>query len=325
MDNKSIIFSVDGNLALRDEVVNFIRTNLKEIDKGQMNNRVFKDGEVNVDFADTVRGKRVYLLSSPNTAEEREKLEFAIDAARRASAKEVIPILPYFPYARQDKKDQHRGAIGAKVFARILEMVGATKVITLELHAEQIEGFFEIPVTNIKGQYLFTNYIGDIAKEHKGNIVLASADAGGGKRLEKMAGSLLRNHKIDIPLVFAHKTRVKDNEVAEMRIIGDVEGMYVIFLDDLLDTGGTLCKAAEAVMANGAIGCEGIVTHIVGSGNAVENIAKSPLKLIMGSTSLVAPDHVKFKTLTIAEEIAKVIIAEDYHISLRRIQEKLGN
>lgn len=204
MGKKSIIFSVDDRLDLRDEVVAYVRSRLKKLHKGSMNNRVFKDGEVNVDFQDTVRGRRVYLLTSPNSAVERGKLVFAIDAARRASAKEIILILPYMPYSRQDKMDQPRGSIGATVWADIYQMLGCSKVITVELHAEQIQGFFTIPVTNIKGKYLFVDYVADKVREYDGKVVLASADAGGGKRLAEL---LHKRHGIDLPLVFAHKDR----------------------------------------------------------------------------------------------------------------------
>ena len=317
----SIIFSVDDRLDLRDEIVSYVRGRLKDLDKGMMRNRTFKDGEVNVDYQESIRGRRVYLLSSPNTATNRETLMFAIDAARRASAKEIILILPYMPYTRQDKKDQNRGAIGAKVFATTLEMLGATNIITLELHADQIEGFFDIPVTHIKGKYLFADYVADKARLHKGNVVLACADAGGGKRLEKMAELVFKRHKIDLPLVFAHKTKIKDNAVETMRIIGDVAGQHVIFLDDMLDTGGTLCAAAEGVMADNAISCEAIVSHVIASGDAVSNIENSPLETLMGSNSLVIPVHDKFKQLSVAAEIGKAIIADDYGISLSRLQE----
>jgi len=321
MGKKSIIFSVDDRLDLRDEVVAYIRSRLKHIHKGTMKNREFKDGEVNVDFQDTIRGRRVYLLSSPNTATEREKLMFAIDAAKRASAKEVVLILPFFPYARQDKMDQPRGAIGAKVLSGIWEYLGCDKVITLELHAEQIQGFFQIPVTHIKGKYLFANYVADKAREYGGDVVLAAADAGGGKRLEKMASLVHKRHGIDLPLVFAHKTRIEDNKVDKMRIIGEVENKYVIFLDDMLDTGGTLCAAASGVMDEGALGCEGIVTHVLASGNAVENIENSDLKTLMGSNSLIIPTHEKFTQLSAAGEIGKAIIAEDYNLSHSKLQE----
>jgi len=286
-----------------------------------MNNRVFKDGEVNVNFQDSIRGRRVYLLTSPNTAVNRETLMFAIDAARRASAKEIILILPFMPYTRQDKMDQPRGAIGAKVFSGIWEFLGCNKVITLELHADQIQGFFNIPVTHIKGKYLFANYIADKAREHGGDVALAAADAGGGKRLEKMAALVHKRHGLDIPIVFAHKTRIEDNKVDKMRIIGVVKNKYVIFLDDMLDTGGTLCAAAGGVMSEGALGCEGIVTHVLASGDAVSNIESSDLESLLGSNSLIIPTHEKFKELSVADEIGKAIIAEDYNLSHNKMQE----
>ena len=309
MGKKSIIFSVDNRLDLRNEIVSYVRGRLKAIHKGSMDNRIFKDGEVNVNFNESVRGRRVYLLTSPNTPIEREKLMFTIDAAKRASAKEIVLILPYMPYARQDKMDQPRGAIGARVLSGVWEFLGCDKVITLELHAEQIQGFFKIPVTHIKGKYLFADYITQKVREYGGDVVLAAADAGGGKRLEKMESLVHKRYGIELPLVFAHKTRVEDNKVDKMVIIGDVKGKYVIFLDDMLDTGGTLCAAAGGVMEEGALGCEGIVTHVLASGDAVENIENSPLNTLMGSNSLIIPIHNKFKQLSAAAEIGKAIIA----------------
>ena len=203
----------------------------------------------------------------------------------------------------------------------VWEFLGCDKVITLELHAEQIQGFFKIPVTHIKGKYLFADYVANKAREYGGDVVLASADAGGGKRLEKMVELVHKRHGIGIPFVFAHKTRVEDNKVEKMVVIGDVKGKYVIFLDDMLDTGGTLCAAAGGVMESGALGCEGIVTHVLASGDAVSNIENSPLNTLMGSNSLIIPTHPKFTQISAASEIGKAIIAEDYNLSHNKLQD----
>ena len=181
---ESIIFILDenGDNIYSDILSYFTKRGIK-LNIGKVNKQKFSDGELCTDFESSVRGKRVYLLSSPNTSDEIIKLEFAIDAAKRAAAKEIIPVLPYFPYARQDKKDQSRGPIGAKVMALKLEAIGATSIITFDLHADQIQGFFEIPVTHVEGKNIFASYIKEIATE---NTVLCGPDAGSGKRVKRM-------------------------------------------------------------------------------------------------------------------------------------------
>jgi ribose-phosphate pyrophosphokinase len=316
----SIIFSVDGRTDLLKEIVDFTGNGFTEpISLGEMNNRKFSDGELNVDFNKSIRGKKVYLLTTPINSDEILKLEFAIDAARRASAHEIIPILPYMPYSRQDKRDQNRGSIGAKVLAKKLEMLGATGIITMELHADQIEGFFDIPVTNIKGQYLFTEFI---YNEHLrlGDVVLAATDAGGGKRVVKMQNRIRDKYGVSLPFVFAHKNRVEDNKVDEVIIIGDVKDKNVILLDDMCDTAGTLCANADKMIELGAKNVSAVTTHLILSGKAIDNIEKSSLSYVMGSNSLNVPKHEKLRTISVASEIGKAILANDYGISLSRIQ-----
>lgn len=281
---ESILFILDENgYEIYPDILSYLNNKRSPIETGVKKYQKFSDGELCIDFDSSVRGKRVYLLSSPNTSDEIIKLELAVDAAKRAAAKEIIPILPYFPYARQDKKDQARGPIGAKVMALKLEAIGATSIITFDLHADQIQGFFEIPVTHVQGKNIFASYIKEVVTE---NTVLCGPDAGSSKRVKRMKDQLAKHYDINLSYVMIDKTRKEANIVDKMEIIGDVKGKDVIILDDLVDTAGTLCKAAEELLANGALSVRAIISHPVLSGNAYLNIGKSVLTELVVSDSL---------------------------------------
>jgi ribose-phosphate pyrophosphokinase len=298
---KSILFSLDGRTELAAEVV--IQANQWSLDNqvilGDVRKQKFSDGELCEDFVNSVRGKRVYLLTSPNTSDEIMKLMLAVDAAKRASAKEVIVILPYFPYARQDKKDQSRGSIGAKVIATMLEGVGVTSVITFDLHADQIQGFFEIPVTHIEGKNVFSKYISGLCND---NTILCGPDAGSGKRVKRMKDKLLKHYGLNLNYIMMEKTRSGANMIESMVIIGDVKGKDVIILDDMVDTAGTLCKAAEVLIEAGATSVRAVITHGVLSGNAFENIGQSKLTELIISDSLPKHDVMTLCTKDFSEE-----------------------
>ncbi len=284
---ESVIFSLDGRLQLLEEVKK--QCLIKELDVpfGVVNHQIFSDGEINVDFATSVRGKRVYLLTSPNSSDYILQLNMAIDAAKRAAANEIIPILPYFPYARQDKKDQARGAIGAKVIAEMLENRGATHVITFDLHADQIQGFFDIPVTHMEGKFLFDRMVAHLYNsEHGDSLVLCSPDAGGTKRVKNVRDRIRDKYGIDLPIIMIDKTRKKANEIDEMVVIGDVEGKYIVIIDDMCDTAGTLCKAADELVTMGALGVTAIITHGIFSGPAYDRIGESKIEKVVCSDSL---------------------------------------
>jgi ribose-phosphate pyrophosphokinase len=252
------------------------------------------------------------LLTSPNNSDEIIKLNLAIDAAKRAAAKEIIPILPYFPYARQDKKDQPRGPIGAKVMVEMIENRGATGVITFDLHADQIQGFFNIPVTHLEGKNVFDEYIASIYNE---NTILCGPDAGSGKRVKRMKDQLSKYHDISINYVMLDKSRKQANVIDEMIIIGDVTGKDVIILDDMVDTAGTLCKAAEVLIENGANSVRAIISHGVLSGPALGRIKESVLTELIISDSLdkgsgaIGDDMTKIKSISVATQIAYAVIA----------------
>lgn len=307
---ESVLVSLDGRTKLAESIVKSVNKHFGTIEKNialdTVNSQKFSDGELCVDFQNSIRGKRVYLLSSPNNSDEIMKMNLAIDAAKRAAAKEIIMILPYFPYARQDKKDQARGPIGAKIIVEMIENRGATGVITYDLHADQIQGFFNLPVTHLEGKNVFDSYI---AKVYDEDTILCGPDAGSGKRVKRMKDQLLKYHKIGINYVMLDKTRKEANVIDEMIIIGDVTGKNVIILDDMVDTAGTLCKAAEVLIEAGAKSVRAIISHGVLSGPAYERINDSVLTELVVSDSLESTNSPKIKVISVEKQISLAICA----------------
>lgn len=249
---------------------------------GAMNTTRFSDGEFAVSYEETVRGRYVYLVQStfPNSDNLMELL-LMIDAAKRASAYKIIAVIPYFGWARQDRKDKPRVSIGAKLIADLLSAAGIDRLITMDLHADQIQGFFDVPVDHLYASTIFVPFIKSLNLD---NLIIASPDVGGSKRAQTYSKHL------EVPLVLCHKTREKANMVSNMSIIGDVKGKNVIMIDDMADTANTLCTAADLMMENGAISVRAMVTHPVLSGNAVENVKKSKM------TELIFTDSIPFDT-----------------------------
>jgi len=305
---ESVLVALDG----RDDFADMIISEINNLDKNikieldPITSQKFSDGELCVDFSKSIRGKRVYILTSPTNSDEIIKLNLAIDAAKRAAAVQIIPILPFFPYQRSDKKDQKRGPIGAKVLAEMIEQRGATGVITFDLHADQIQGFFNIPVTHLEGKNVFDEYIVSVYNE---NTVLAGPDAGSGKRVKRMKDQLFKNHDISINYVMLDKTRTQANIVDEMVIIGDVKGKDVIILDDMIDTFGTADKAIEILLENGAKSVRMIASHGILSGPAYERISNSKITELIISDSLNTSPNKKIKIVTIAKQIALAVSA----------------
>ena len=262
----------------------------------------FSDGEFAVWYDETVRGCYVYLIQStfPN-ADNLMELMLMIDAAKRASAYKIIAVMPYFGWARQDRKDKPRVSIGAKVVADMLSVAGVDRIITMDLHADQIQGFFDIPVDHLYASTVYIPYVKSLCKDL--DLTIASPDVGGSKRASTYAKAL------DLPLVLCHKTRERANVVSNMKIIGEVAGQDVLIIDDMADTAGTLCKAANLMMENGAKSVRAMVSHGVLSGKAAENIMNSQL------TELIITDSIPFDTakcpkvhvLTIADMFAETI------------------
>ena len=261
----------------------------------------FSDGEFTVWYDETVRGRYVYLVQSTfPTADNLMELLLMIDAAKRASAYKIIAVMPYFGWARQDRKDKPRVAIGAKLVADMLSAAGVNRIITMDLHADQIQGFFDVPVDHL---YASTIYVPFIKKMQLENLVIASPDIGGSKRAHTYAKPL------DVPLVLCHKTREKANVVSNMSIIGDVKGKNVLIVDDMAGTAGTLCKAANLMMDNGALSVRAMVTHPVMSGKAIENVMNSKMTELIFTDSIPfdASKCPKVHVISVAELFAETI------------------
>jgi len=232
-----------------------------------------------------------------------------IDAAKRASAYKVIAVIPYFGWARQDRKDKPRVSIAAKLIADMLSIAGVDRVITMDLHADQIQGFFNVPVDHLYGSTIFVPFIKSLNIE---NLVIASPDVGGSKR----AGSYSKH--LGVPMVLCHKTREKANVVGQMTIIGDVEGKDVIITDDMVDTAGTLCMAADLMKKNGAKSVRAIVTHGVMSGAATQRVMESELSEIVFTDSIPfdCKKCDKVRILSIADMFADTIYRVQEHKSI---------
>jgi len=278
----------------------------KEIDKyygkdlGAVTTLRFSDGEMSPSFDESVRGCDVFIIQStfPN-ADNLMELLLMIDAARRASAHYVTAVIPYFGYSRQDRKDRPRVGIGAKLIGNLLTAAGAHRLMTIDLHAGQIQGFMDFPVDHLEGNAIFVPYLKSLNLD---KIVFASPDVGGVVRTRNMAKFF------NADMVICDKHRKRANEIASMQLIGDVKGADVILVDDLIDTGGTLCKAAQLIMDKGAKSVRAVVTHPVLSGKAYENISNSVLtELLVTDTIPQKGECDKIKVLSVAELFAKAI------------------
>lgn len=267
---------------------------------GDVKVSVFSDGEFQPSFEETVRGQDVFIVQStmPPT-ENLFELLLLVDAARRASARKIIAVIPYFGFARQDRKDKPRVAIGAKLIANMLMAAGVDRIMTMDLHADQIQGFFEVPVDHLFASTLFFNEINDLNRD---NLVVAAPDAGGAKRANSYAKNL------NCGLVLCHKNRKKANEIAEMTVIGDVVGKDVVIIDDMCDTAGTLTTAADLLMEKGAKSVRAFTTHAVLSGPAFERIEASKLtELIVTDTIPLQKHSDKIRVVSVADLFADVI------------------
>lgn len=268
---------------------------------GKMTIEHFADGEFSVYYEDSIRGQDVFLVQStfPNSDNLMELL-LMIDAAKRASAHYITAVIPYFGWARQDRKDKPRVSIGAKLIADLLAAAGITRLITMDLHADQIQGFFDIPVDHLYASSVFTDYIKKTMELD--NLVIATPDVGGTKRASSYAKHL------GVPMVICHKSRLRANEVAEMRIIGDVQGKDVLLVDDIVDTAGTMSKAADLMMNNGAHSVRAIATHAVMSDPASERIQESSLEEMIFTDSIPYSKKCdKVRTLSVADMFAESI------------------
>tara|TARA_R110001583_G_scaffold35585_3_gene118273 strand:- start:88639 stop:89580 length:942 start_codon:yes stop_codon:yes gene_type:complete len=260
----------------------------------------FSDGEFQPAFAESVRGRRVFIIGSTfPTADNLMEMLLMLDAAKRASARHITAVIPYFGWARQDRKDQPRVAIGAKLVANLLQTAGATRIMTMDLHADQIQGFFEKPVDHLFASTIFLPYIHQLKLE---NLTIASPDMGGSKRAYAYSKFL------ESEVVICYKQRLKANIIDTMELIGDVKDRHVIIVDDMIDTGGTLAKAAEVMIEKGALSVRAICTHPILSGKAYERIENSKLtELIVSDTIPLKRKSSKIKVVTCAPLFADVM------------------
>ena len=267
---------------------------------GKVEHYRFSDGELQASYEESIRGQSVYIIQSTMPpADNLMEMLLLIDAAKRASARHIVAVLPYFGYARQDRKDNPRVAIGAKLVADMLAVAGATRVMTMDLHADQIQGFFNVPVDHLYASTVFLPYINSL---NLTNLTIAAPDMGGSKR----ANSYAKHLKAE--MVICYKQRAKANVVESMTAIGEIEGRNIVLVDDLVDTGGTLCKAAEMMMDKGALSVRAVCTHPVLSGKAYDNIENSKLiELIVTDSIPLRQDSSKIRVLSVADLFAKVI------------------
>ncbi|MEZ7893786.1 ribose-phosphate pyrophosphokinase [uncultured Polaribacter sp.] len=289
------IFACRQSLILAEKIAKEYNTTL-----GKVKTTYFSDGEFQPAFQESVRGKRVFIIGStfPNADNLMEML-LMLDAAKRASARHITAVMPYFGWARQDRKDQPRVAIGAKLVANLLQSAGATRIITMDLHADQIQGFFEKPVDHLYASTIFMPYVKSLNLD---NLTIASPDMGGSKR------AYAYSKHLHCDVVICYKQRKKANVISHMELIGDVKGKNVILVDDMIDTGGTLAHAANLMMERGAISVRAICTHPILSGDAYNKIQESGLtELIVSDTIPLKKETSKIKVVSCAPLFADVM------------------
>ncbi len=289
------IFSGSSSVEFAKEVCKNLDVPLAKADI-----RTFSDGEISIQVAESVRGRDVFIIQSTGTPSNDTLMELLImtDALRRSSASSITAVVPYFGYARQDRKAAPRVPITARLVADLYERAGIDRVITIDLHAGQIQGFFDIPVDNLYGAIIFQEYI---KSKNLPNPIIASPDIGGVARARYFA------KKMGLEIVIVDKRREKANVSEVMNIIGDVDGKDVIMIDDMVDTAGTMVKAAAALKKNGATSVMACATHGVLSGKAYENLDNGELDELIISNSLVTKAHKNIKVLTVAPLFAEVI------------------
>jgi len=298
------IFACKQSKKLAENIAKHYGTSL-----GNVITSTYSDGEFQPSFEESVRGSRVFIIGStfPNSDHLMEML-LMIDAAKRSSAKHVTAVLPYFGWARQDRKDKPRVPIAAKLVAKMLETAGATRIITMDLHADQIQGFFEKPVDHLFASTIFLPYVQSLNLK---NLSIASPDMGGSKRAYAYSKFL----KSDV--VICYKQREKANVISHMELIGDVKGKNVVLVDDMVDTAGTLTKAADVMMERGALSVRAICTHALLSGNAYERIEKSQLvELIVSDSIPLKQTRPKIRVISCAKLFSEVMLSVNANKSI---------
>lgn len=276
---------------------------------GNVNISRYSDGEFQPSFEESVRGARIFLIGSTHPSSENlMEMLLMLDAAKRASARHITAVMPYFGWARQDRKDKPRVPIAAKLIAKMLETAGATRIITMDLHADQIQGFFEKPVDHLYASTLFLPYL---RKLNLDNLMIASPDMGGSKRAYAYSKAL------ECEVVICYKQRAKANVISHMELIGDVAGKNVVLVDDMVDTAGTLTKAADLMMERGALSVRAITTHGLLSGDAYERIESSKLQELIVTDSIpVRKQSNKVKVVSCCELFADVMHRVHHNTSI---------
>ena len=296
-DHKLKLFACNGSRAFAEQIAQKLNTKL-----GDSELTVFSDGEFQPQFTESVRGSAVFIVQSTNPpADNLFELLLMIDAARRASAYKVIAVIPYFGWARQDRKDRPRVSIASKLVANMLTAAGCDRVMTCELHAAQIQGFFDIPVDHLWASSIFIPYIKAMNLD---NLSIASPDMGGAKKANIYAKHL------NAPLIICHKDRSKANVIGNMTAIGEIEGRNVVIVDDMVDTAGTITKCAEVLMERGALSVRAVCTHPILSGPAYDRINASAIQefIVADTIPLQADkDNSKFTVLSMTGLFAQVI------------------
>jgi len=267
---------------------------------GDMTVSRFSDGEFQPNINESVRGCDVFFIQSTYpTSDNLMELLMCIDAAKRASANYITAVIPYYGFARQDRKDKPRVSIASKLVADLLTAAGANRVMTMELHAPQIQGFFNIPVDHLEASIVFTPYIKALPQD---NLVLAAPDVGSSARIREVAKAL------NLPMVICDKERKKANEIANMTVIGDVDGKDIVLIDDIIDTGGTLCKSSAMLIEKGAKSVRALCCHPVLSGKAYENIENSVLTELVVTDTIPLKQHSdRIKIMSVAPLFARAI------------------
>lgn len=299
------VFTGNANMELAEEICRCLGEEL-----GQSEISRFQDGEIRARIHESVRGAEVFLVQPCNSPSDSHLMELLImiDAMRRASAREICAVVPYYPYARQDRKTQPRDPITAKLIANLLTAAGADRVVTMDLHAGQIQGFFDIPVDNLRALPIITEYL---LTKNLENVIVVSPDVGGVVRARELAD------RLNCQIAIVDKRRPQPNVAEVMNIIGNVEGKTAIIIDDLIDTGGTIVKASEALIKQGAKEVYACCTHPVFSGNAPEILQASPIKEIVVTNTIHLSIEKRIPKLT------QLSVAPLFAEAIRRIYEEL--